>query len=359
MKVLYIIRKNYKKHWGGDGHHLSRNIEYLYKLGVEPEIMEAGDKIEGRKFDLVHFYNLGRPGDILPYLPFIKVPLVVSSIFVDFREHDLRERNFPAKDIFALLGPHGSEWLKTMARSIKGQGGFPGPKYFFQGHKSAVSQVLEHCDYLITATGSEAERIFKTFGKLPFNVQVVPLGIDSIFFEKNKLWGDRKGVISAGRLESLKNQLGLIKAMYDTDEIITLAGKSGANALNYKARLKLAARGRKDVFFAGHLQGKAYRDALLSHKVHAQPSWFETTGLASLEAAAAGCNIVITNRGDTAEVFRDYAFYCDPANIRDIQNKVLMALEQPPLKDQREFFYENFRWELAAEKIFNIYKNLL
>ena len=359
MKVLYIIRRNYKKYWGGDSHQLTRNIEYLYKLGVEPEIIEAGDSIAGRKYDLVHFYNLGRPGDLLPYLSKISSPLVVSSIYVDFREHDVRERSFPSKDLFSLAGVHGAEWLKTMARAVKGQGAFPGIRYLFQGHKNAVNLLLEHSDSLITATGHEAERILKTFGKLPFNVDVVPLGIDPIFFERNKPWDERSGVISAGRLESLKNQVGLIKALYDTDEIITLAGKYGANSLKYKAKLKLASQGRKNIYFTGHLIKKAYRDALLSHRVHAQPSWFETTGLASLEAAASGCNVVITNRGDTAEVFRDFAFYVDPANTRDIQNKVLMALSQPPLPEQRDYFYENFSWEYAALKIFEVYKKLI
>ncbi len=42
------------------------------------------------------------------------------------------------------------------------------------------------------------------------------------------------------------------------------------------------------------------------------PSWFETTGLSSLEAAAMGCNIVITRKGDAYEYFGDYAYYCDP-----------------------------------------------
>src|SRR6476659_304125 len=49
-------------------------------------------------------------------------------------------------------------------------------------------------------------------------------------------------------------------------------------------------------------------------KVHVLPSWFETAGLSSLEAAAMGCNVVITRKGDAHEYFGDEAEYCDPAS---------------------------------------------
>ena len=51
-------------------------------------------------------------------------------------------------------------------------------------------------------------------------------------------------------------------------------------------------------------------------------SWFETTGLSSLEAAALGCNIVITNKGDTKEYFGDQAWYCDPSSPDSIRRAV-------------------------------------
>jgi len=38
-------------------------------------------------------------------------------------------------------------------------------------------------------------------------------------------------------------------------------------------------------------------------QVHMLPSWFETTGLSSIEAAVMHCNIVITDKGDTREYF--------------------------------------------------------
>jgi glycosyltransferase involved in cell wall biosynthesis len=51
-------------------------------------------------------------------------------------------------------------------------------------------------------------------------------------------------------------------------------------------------------------------------KVHILPSWFETTGLVSLEAALCGCNIVTTSRGYARDYFQNMAWYCDPLSLR-------------------------------------------
>ena len=45
----------------------------------------------------------------------------------------------------------------------------------------------------------------------------------------------------------------------------------------------------------------------------ALPSWFETPGLAALEAALAGCSVVITPFGSTREYFGDLVEYARPA----------------------------------------------
>ena len=47
---------------------------------------------------------------------------------------------------------------------------------------------------------------------------------------------------------------------------------------------------------------------------HALPSWAEGAALANLEAAAAGCPIVVSDRSSEFEYFGDLATYCDPAD---------------------------------------------
>ena len=57
------------------------------------------------------------------------------------------------------------------------------------------------------------------------------------------------------------------------------------------------------VTFAGQVphDSTALADLYQGARVHILPSWFETTGLVSLEAALSGCSVVSTERGHAEE----------------------------------------------------------
>lgn len=351
------MRKGFKNSLGGDVVQVLKTAQYLSKAGVEVDIAESGEPLSGRRFDLLHFFNLGRPYDLYPYLSRLRAPLVVSTLFVDYYEYDVRGRCWPIKDFFAFIGRDGTEYVKAASKMLLGQIPLQSINYLKDGHRGAVRRIVENADCLIAATGSELERIFKYVDLLPAHVDIVQLGIDPLFFTGNSPWHKRSGIISAGRLEGLKNQDKLIKAVNEIDAELTLAGSPGKNAYLYHWYLQLLAGER--IKFTGQINQAELMRLYQKHRVHAQPSWFETTGLASLEAAAAGCRIVVTNRGDAVEVFGVYALYCDPSDIRDIAQNLLVALESPPAPEQRDYFYETFSWEKVSEKISLIYQRVL
>ena len=64
-------------------------------------------------------------------------------------------------------------------------------------------------------------------------------------------------------------------------------------------------------------------------KIHILPSWIETPGLSSLEAAAMGCTVVVTDRGDTEWYFGDQAYYVEPGNKLSIRRTIETALKTP------------------------------
>ena len=90
-------------------------------------------------------------------------------------------------------------------------------------------------------------------------------------------------------------------------------------------------------------------------RVHILPSWFETTGLSSVEAAVMGCNIVITDKGDTREYFENEAFYCDPADPKSILNAVEKASKAPLNENLRQKILKNYTWKQAALQTLKAY----
>ena len=78
-----------------------------------------------------------------------------------------------------------------------------------------------------------------------------------------------------------------------------------------------------------HVDQSSLRQYYAACKVHALVSWMETTGLSSLEAAAMGANIVITDKGDTRDYFGNLAYYCAPDSIPSIREALLRAHSAP------------------------------
>lgn len=357
MKILILIRRGYRNSPGGDAVHALKTAHYLRKAGIDVEVVESGESLNRYKFDLLHFFNLGRPYDLLPYLSRLRVPLVVSSLFVDYFEYDVRGRLWPVRDLLAMLGRDGTEYMKAFIKMVLGQIPVRNQPYLKLGHRESVRRILDNAHCVIATTGSELERIYQYAGTIPLNSEIVPLGIDPLFFSRDFSWHKRRGIISAGRLEGFKNIHSLIKACDTIGADLTISGQKGKNSGFYLKYLQLLAA--NNVQFTGHLRPEELLIQYLKHRVHAQPSWFETSGLSSLEAAAAGCRVVVTNRGDTAEVFGVYAFYVDPANVSDIASNLMIALETPPAPDQRDFFYEKYNWERSISKLTDIYRKVL
>ena len=89
------------------------------------------------------------------------------------------------------------------------------------------------------------------------------------------------------------------------------------------------------------------------------PSWFETTGLVSLEAALCGCNIVSTSQGYARDYFADFAWYCDPARSSSIRDAVEQAWASPPRPKLIDRVLANYTWEHTARESLRAYEMVL
>ena len=93
--------------------------------------------------------------------------------------------------------------------------------------------------------------------------------------------------------------------------------------------------------------------------MHVLPSWFETTGLSSLEAGAMGCNLVITDKGDTREYFEDFAFYCDPSSVESIFEAVNKAADRNTDTKLQQKIFSQYTWTNTARLTLQAYNEIL
>ena len=117
MKVLFISRATLFRDKGGDTVQVQKTAEYLRKLEVEVDIRLCNEIIDYKPYDLLHFFNIIRPADILQHIKRSKKPYVVSTIYVDYSEYEKKARGGLAGKVFQIIPGHTIEYMKAIART--------------------------------------------------------------------------------------------------------------------------------------------------------------------------------------------------------------------------------------------------
>ncbi|MFI5153338.1 MAG: glycosyltransferase family 4 protein [Chitinophagales bacterium] len=358
MKVLFISRATFFKDPGGDTIQAVETAKELGKLGVQADLKLCNEEIMYEEYDLIHFFNIIRPADILIHIEKSRKAFVISTIYVDYAEQEKQLRKGFAGLIFRTLSSNTIEYIKVVARWLVNGEKIISPSYLLLGQKKSIRRIVRQASMLLPNSRSEYERLKKDY-RVENDYTIIPNGINpSIFIHQTEEQPrDPHLVICVGRIESRKNQINLIRALNNTKYQLILIGSPSANQAQYDEECRRLAAG--NISFIHKLPQEELIAFYCKAKVHALPSWFETTGLSSLEAAAMGCNIVITEKGDTREYFGNYGFYCDPNSPASIFAAVENASSSLFNEQLRETIYSKNTWTRAAELTREVYHSVL
>jgi glycosyltransferase involved in cell wall biosynthesis len=203
---------------------------------------------------------------------------------------------------------------------------------------------------------SEYKRITQSY-PCAVNYSIIPNGVDIHLFKRNYFMGrDNNLVLCVARIEGIKNQLNLIKALNYTRFRLLIVGSHAPNQKAYYDECQGIAA--PNITFINHVSQQELVKYYQQAKVHVLPSWFETTGLSTLEAAAMGCNIVITDKGDAKEYFGTKAFYCDPAEPGSILSAIEKASESHYNEELHDMIIKRFTWKQAALQTYKAYQTI-
>jgi glycosyltransferase involved in cell wall biosynthesis len=276
---------------------------------------------------------------------------------VEYAEQARFYRNSFKYKLLSFFDKNSQEYIKCVARSFRRQEKIISKKYLFMGHARAIAYILKRCSLLLPNSQSEYERLKRDFPETG-SYCVVPNGVDTDIFYmpvRDEVRGNK--VLCAARIEPQKNQLNLIKAIRGTPYLLTLAGAVAPNHQYYYRQCREAAGA--NVRFAGLCSAGEMAKMYREHRVHVLPSWFETTGLSSLEAAACGCSIVVTDKGDTRAYFGDHASYCDPSDADSIREAISEAMHQPGQYQLLDEIKDRYNWKVAARETVKAYQHAL
>lgn len=361
LKILFLSRASLFNVRGGDTVQVTKTAEALQRSGVKVDIRLCNEKkIDYSVYDLIHFFNIRHPADMLFHIERSELPYVISTIYVNYAKPPDRKSSGIKDGILNLFGSNAQEYIKTMSKSIFNGEKIVSGNYVWMGHKRSVRRILSHAAMLLPNSESEYRRLLTAY-QVEKKYSVIPNGADTSLFNYNSeelMNKDKNMVLCVARIELIKNQLSLIKALNGTDFQLYLIGDPAPNHMRYYNECKKIA-GKNIHFLSAMKQDELvryYRKA----KVHVLPSWFETTGLSSLEALYCGCNIVVTNYGDTSDYYDPATcFYCDPGSGDSIREAIVKAAETETKTAYIKEVSARNNWEQAAEKTLMAYREAM
>jgi glycosyltransferase involved in cell wall biosynthesis len=353
MRVLWLVRKNLTTHPGGDTTQILQTAAALRRRGVDV-VLAPDSRRDLRPYDLVHLFHLDRLWENVGHARRVRAagrPLALSPIYWPSDEFDRGGR----------AGVQG--WLARTFGSARYQDLRLAQRYLMQSRalhywpgfsfRASAVELLTAASVLLPNSRAEQEQIEARFGVRRPTV-VVPNAADSATFgPATNATVSRAGVLCVGRLEPRKNQLRLIEALHGTGIPLTLVGSAGRFNSAYERRCRRAAD--TTVRFAGAQPPAELRRLYHAARVHACASWYETPGLASLEAALCGCALVVTPGGCTREYFGVDATYAEPDDRASMRTAVEQALARGPSVDLAERAAREYTWDAAARKTTEAY----
>jgi glycosyltransferase involved in cell wall biosynthesis len=367
MRVLMLSRPDVYDVIGGDTIQMDQTKKGLEKLGVNVQASTLNSAPRLSDFDLIHLFNWEQ---LEPFLDQHRAEvldgakLVLSSIFwyhtgqwFDQALISTKTWRFAAR----AMGQERAQNFYESWQELKFRRGVPGKH--LRNSLSIPAQVLPNS----RAEIEHLESVLKWKLKDRSRYTIVPNGIARELFdplpppnkEFQKEYGLQDFVLQVGRIQAAKNQLGLIRALADTNFPIVFIGQPSPYEKEYVECCYELGRVRGNVYFIGPKPMAELLGIYVLAALHVLPSWRETPGLVSLEAAAAGCRIVSTSIGSAREYFGDLACYCNPRDPVSIRQAVLQALAAPRMDALRQRVMERFTWEIAAHDTLEAYQKTL
>lgn len=370
MKILMQIRANAYTLQGGDTIQMQKTKASLEKKGHSVDVsLELRPDLSS--YDVVHLFNVTRVQETYIQMQNAvkqKKPVVLSTIYWPNTEFEKQG----GTGIRGLLGRvftiDQMESLKALAKFFVFGNRDEGTRYLMtHSYQKMQRFILENADVYLPNAMEEMNQIAIHLGYHAKEEQivVVPNAIDvsavqqAMDTQKNKYGKYRDWLICVGRIDMRKNQIKLIEAIKGSKYHLLLVGKRSPGQKSYFAKVMEMIKDNPNIEYIDQVPNEELYQIYKECRVSILPSWFETPGLVSLEAASMGCNIVVSPKGTTKDYFGKYAFYCDVMDKDSIRQQIDAAYNAPYQEEFIKTIMEQYTWDAAAEATIRGYEKAM
>lgn len=285
MKAWLVGRRNAVRRPGGDSLQILESAEVLRGGGWSVVVENDPALVRPTRSDTVVLHNIQRCpdwGDLPERARSAGARLVLVPLF-----HPL--------DRYHQEGRQGLDGLA--ARWVRDPLRFASLRWGSGDLVERAANVLTASDLVLLSHAREADALESSFGVRPAAVSVVPPGVPAELPRVDVALPVDEFVFCAGRIEPLKNPLGVLDAAQELGLPVLFAGAlPGLRHAGYARRFLARLEPGRSVHL-GRLSSPEVRAVMRRARVCALASWTEVMGRVSVEAALEGAAVVASDVG--------------------------------------------------------------
>jgi glycosyltransferase involved in cell wall biosynthesis len=370
--VLTSARTNVNKGESGDKTQIKKTLSNIHDDQLEAIWIESPQRKDLEDADALHIFNLPfvfRAEELVRLAKETGTRCVVSPIFWDFSHSNV------VSALHYYLNATPNAFVETIVPWVA--------ELIYLKHRMqerpdclsldsrAFARVLEAADLVLPNSSSELTKLAEFAGLeleyLRSKSHVVYNAVEVSDFAPRRgakdrirdAYGVTDYVLQVGRLSPNKNQQQVIEAVQGLDASLLLIGRDTGR---YSEEVREAAASTPNVHVLGEVPHSEIADFFAAASVHVLPSFRESPGLVSLEAAVSGCEIVVSDERfcPVEEYFGRYVHVCNPYSVRSIRRSIKQALRKGKNSVQwREKIQEDLSWEKVGSETVRAYKQHL
>lgn len=245
------------------------------------------------------------------------------------------------------------------------------PQYFPLSYRLKNGFFFRHsakrADLLLTVSEYSKNAICRHFHISKEKVFLTPNAVldngETSNIDVKKAWNLNKYILTVSRIEPRKNQLSLLKAfarskLYACDYKLVFIGSPD---LNYREFHEYFNHLPKEIKEHVVMRTASFGELVALYKnadLFVFPSFAEGFGIPPLEAVIYGCPILCSNTTAMAEFAFPEEMIFDPHNVKELEEKMLCALEEPfcisPMQKKMQAKYD---WGQISENFYQLLRN--
>lgn len=221
--------------------------------------------------------------------------------------------------------------------------------------KLAVPRAAAISNIIITVSEFSKEEIVSQLDVPPSKVEVVPNGIDPLFFsgeaERLNILPEQY-LLFVGSMNPRKNISRVIKSYIKMKSNTNLEHKLVIIGPDNKPIFKsINIEDRDDILTLGFVSKQELKYAYENADIFVFPSLYEGFGLPPLEALACGTPVVISETTALGEVIQKGCIHVDPTDVDEIASAVLKILENEEVRENLKTNGRNFARRFSCNHV--------